>query len=134
MSTPSKRKCLTLTEKVDVIKKLDSGKSCRGVASELGIGKTQVQTILKRKSDILDEYEQNGNNSSKKAKASCSYSEIDTLCHDWFTNATNRHINVTGPLLQERALKFASDLDLHSFKASNVLLYLYTCTYNDVHL
>jgi hypothetical protein len=31
----------------------------------------------------------------------------------------NRRINVTGPLLKEKALKFASDFGISTFKASN---------------
>jgi len=44
----SKQKCMTLEERVKCIKLLDSGKSSRVVANELGVGRTQVQNVLKR--------------------------------------------------------------------------------------
>ena len=42
-----KREVLTLEERVSVIRNADSGSSCRAIAAELGVGKTQVQTIVK---------------------------------------------------------------------------------------
>ena len=50
---PRKRKVLSLEERVHVLKKIDEGKSCYAVSSELGIGKAQVQTIVKEREDIL---------------------------------------------------------------------------------
>ena len=39
-----------------VVKLLDSGKSCRAIASEMGVCKTQIQTIQKRKHEIQESY------------------------------------------------------------------------------
>ena len=47
-----KRKVLSLEERVSVLKKVDEGKSCRAVSNELGVGKMQVQTIVKEREDI----------------------------------------------------------------------------------
>ena len=52
-----KRKVVSLEERVHVLKKIDKEKSCRAVSSELGIGKTQVQTIVKKREDILRRWE-----------------------------------------------------------------------------
>lgn len=52
MSAYRKRKVLNLDEKVNALKKTDEGRSCRAVSSELGIGITQVQTIVKEGEDI----------------------------------------------------------------------------------
>ena len=115
----SKRKCLTLEERVKCIKLLDSGKSSRVVAAELGVGRTQIQGILKRKREILDDYEGNGNLSLKRPKRDTDYSEINSLTYRWFLDATSRMIPVNGPLLQEKAKSFAADLGFSEFKASN---------------
>ena len=48
-----KRKVLTLEERVAVIQKIDCGKSCRSVAEEIGVGKTEIQGIVKDKEAIL---------------------------------------------------------------------------------
>ena len=41
------------------------------------------------------------------------------MCWDWVQDAIRRRINVTGPMIKEKGLKFAADLDNESFKASN---------------
>lgn len=48
MATPSKkRKVLTLEDRIEVIRLLESGKSSRVVAEQFGVGKTQVQQTKK---------------------------------------------------------------------------------------
>ena len=39
------RRVLTLEERVAVVKVADSGKSCPSIASELDVGKTQIQSM-----------------------------------------------------------------------------------------
>jgi transposase len=50
------RKVLTLSERVEAIKLHEGGKSSRNVAQIMGIGRTQIQQIIKRKSEVLDDY------------------------------------------------------------------------------
>jgi IS30 family transposase len=50
------RKVLTLSERVEAIKLHDDGKSSRDVAQIMGVGRTQIQQIMKRKSEVLDDY------------------------------------------------------------------------------
>lgn len=117
MST--KRKCLTLEDRVKALKMMEAGKSCRSVADQMGVGKTQIQSILKRKRELLDEYEGNVNTQLKRQRRTTDNDEINELVYKWFLDATSRHVNVSGPLLKEKALKFAEDLAVTSFKASN---------------
>ena len=37
----------------------DIGKSCQAVGEEMGVGRTQIMNILKRKREILDDFENN---------------------------------------------------------------------------
>ena len=53
------RKKLTLSERVEAIKLHDGGKISRDVAQIMGIGRTQIQQIIKGKSEVLDDYESN---------------------------------------------------------------------------
>ena len=108
----SKRKCLTLEGRVKCIKLFESGKSSRLVATKLGV-------ILKRKREILDDYESNGNLLLKRAKRDTDYTEINKLTYQWFLDATARMIPVNGPLLKEKARSIAKDLGFDDFKASN---------------
>ena len=60
------RKVLTLSERVEAIKLHDGGKSSRDVAQIMGVGRTQIQQIIKRKSEVLDDYESNVSNDRKR--------------------------------------------------------------------
>lgn len=63
-----KRIVLTLEEKIQAIKKLDAGTPAYKIAEEMGVGKTQIQTLRKRKADILSDFENNMPNSSKRRR------------------------------------------------------------------
>ncbi|KAH3847752.1 hypothetical protein DPMN_090083 [Dreissena polymorpha] len=47
-----KRKFLTSEERVKCLKLFESGKSSRVIASELCVGRTQVQSVLKREQKL----------------------------------------------------------------------------------
>ena len=67
----------------------------------------------------MDEYENNGNRDMKRLPRATDYDEINGLCYKPFLDASSRHIKMSGPLLKEKALKFASELGVESFNASN---------------
>ena len=54
MSESNKRKktFLSVDQKIKVIKLSDGGRSARAIAADLGVGKTQIQAVLKNKEDI----------------------------------------------------------------------------------
>ena len=53
-SSSKKRRCLSLSERVDVIRKFEKGESARSIADRIGVGKTQIQSIIKDKEKIVD--------------------------------------------------------------------------------
>ena len=57
---------LTLSERAEAIKLHDGGKSSRDVAQIMGVGRTQIQQIIKRKSKDIDHYESNVSNDRKR--------------------------------------------------------------------
>ena len=48
---------MKLDNKVKAINHCDVGKSCRAVGEEMCVGRTQIMNILKRKREILDDFE-----------------------------------------------------------------------------
>ena len=115
----SKRKTLSLKERVDLINSAASGKGCRELANKFNIGKTQASDILKRKAEILDEFESNMDIDRKRKRHKSVHSDLNSVTWDWFLKCRSMNIPVSGPMLQEKALKFAQDLDKTEFKASN---------------
>lgn len=112
---------LTLKEKISVIQERESsGKSQRELAKMFKTGKTQIQSILKRKQEYLEAYEQNACAGRKRP---CNYAsendEINTLTWQWFSRMRTLSISISGPMIQAQALHYAKELGKDQFKASN---------------
>ena len=115
MSTKS-RKALTLKERVEVIHQYEKGGiSTRRLAEDFGVGKTQILTTLKRKQEYLDDFEMNAPKKKRKEK----HGDINKLCWDFFCECAAKSVPCSGHTLQEVALKFARELGVTEFKASN---------------
>ena len=95
-----KRNILKLEERVSVLKKVEDGKSCRSIALELGVGKTQIQSIVKEKDEIMKRWE--------------SGSRADVK----YTKARAKNIPVSGWMIQEKALMFVREMEHLGFTAS----------------
>ena len=119
--TPKTRKILTLQERISVLKELDSGKSCRQVADELGVGKTQIQSIRKRKRKIQEDFENNAPSDRKRRCLFSPYDDINELVWKWFQAAVQRNAIISGPLIKAQAKKYAEELNKPDFTASNAL-------------
>lgn len=118
MSSKPAPKFLTLEQKLEVIKKLDKGQSARSLAKEYGVGKTQVGNISKRKADILAE-ENKASPKKKLCLRKTGNEDINDVTQAWVIDAVSRKIEVSGPMIQAKALEVAKDLNCDSFKASN---------------
>lgn len=119
--TPSKkRKVLTLAQKVRVISDVEAGLSQRAVAVKYGCGRTQVHNILADKSNIQLRYRE-GTNAEVKylVPRNLKYGELDKKVFDFFCEARNKKIPVTGALLQRQAHIIGLELGCDSFSASN---------------
>lgn len=112
-----KRNELSLRQKVDLLKSSE-GKSSRQLAEFYGVGRTQVQNILKRKREILDSFDNNGLSIRKRQCVSSANDDLNDLMWEWFEKMRGQNIPVSGPLLQEKALIIAQELNLTEFKAS----------------
>ena len=67
------------------------------------LGKTQVQSILKRKAELLEELDSDGSGSQKQALYRTDYDDIDQLTWTWFQRARGLNTPVSGPIIQQRA-------------------------------
>ena len=76
MCTFLARKFLSLVERVKVKELNNKNRSACEIAEDFGVGKTQVQNIMRRKAEVLEEYE---NNISRARKHLCRTSENDEI-------------------------------------------------------
>ena len=57
MAAIGKRKILTLDDRIDVLKQIDNGESCRSIAAAVNCGKTQISRIRNDRAAIMKEWE-----------------------------------------------------------------------------
>ena len=121
--TSTKRKILTLAERIEVLKKHDdgAGMSCRKIAEQLDVGKTQIQQIIQGKDKYMEQWKSAGMKSDRKyAKARRTmYGDLNEAVFEWFCAARSKNIPISGRLIQEKALLLSAQLDLDDFMASN---------------
>ncbi|XP_067896140.1 uncharacterized protein [Heterodontus francisci] len=109
---------LSMKQKVELILQSE-GKSQRQLAELFNIGKTQVQTILKRKAEILEAYEGNRDTARKRLCVRMEHGYLNLIMCRWFQHVQSQGIPVNGPIIQKAALHFAKELGINDFKASN---------------
>jgi len=116
----SKRKELTLKEKVDVIKFIDQGHSERKTSSQFSISKGYVSNLKKRRLEYLEQFEDEMVPKDRCRKAyKTENEEINELVWAWFGRARSKDIPLSGPIVQEAAKEFAQRLGKGNFRASN---------------
>ncbi len=126
------KKCLTLTEKIDALKHLET-KPVKEVMLIMGVGRTQLHELKKRKAEVLESYNACSNPNAKRQCRTTGYEQVNDLVWEWFEDATARNYVLSGPLIQQRAREFAEALDLKDFKASNGWLARFTKRHNIVY-
>jgi hypothetical protein len=75
-------------------------------------------TWLKNKKKIVNAFESGNNRSTQKLKSS-SYENLDKAVYKWFVKVRDEGLPVNGPILKEKAIKYAEELGIENFKASN---------------
>ena len=114
------KKTLDLKGKVEVIFYHEKNpKTSRILAEKFGVGTTQIQSILKRKAELKKDLEDNQPSEWKRKLRFTDNDEINKLTWEWFKDVVARHLPVTEPMVQERALMFAQQLNIDTFKGSN---------------
>ena len=119
-TSTGKRKVLSLEDRIKVIRMNTAGKSCRKIAEELCVGKTQIQKIIQDKHLIQTEIASGSNLEKKYAKVRKTGNEdLNLTMFEWFCEVRSRNIPITGKLIQEKARGLAVERGMHDFKASN---------------
>lgn len=121
MSNPRKRKVvLSLSERMKVVERSEKGESCLSIAKALGVGKTQIQTIVVEKDSVRKRWEcgENGERKTSKIRKTAMV-DVDAGVYKFFCDLRRRNFPVTGFMLQEEALSLAMASGNHDFTASN---------------
>ena len=127
------RSCLPMDKGVEIIHFAAKNPSFgyRKIASAFSVARTQVQSIIKKKEEILTAYQSNLSKGQKqKQQHTGKFADINRALWDWYMLCRSSNIPVSGTMLQEEALIIAEKLGIEGFAASNGWLELFKKTQN----
>lgn len=91
------RNALTLEQRVSVVKKLQSGQSCRSIAQELGCGRTQISKVSIDREKIMALWESGDGRADQKwiSKKATDYEELNDAVFQWFSTKRANHFAIS---------------------------------------
>ena len=89
-------------------------------AGKFGCSKSQIQSILGKKDEILEHYGANKNAHCKRARLS-QLKNVDEATYEWYQEARSKNIPITGPMLQEKAKRATEELGDTTFKSKRLM-------------
>lgn len=111
----SKRKVLCVDEKVCLIRAIEKGEKRSDIGRRFGLSPSTIATIWKNKDKIL-QAELEGKSSKKIRKPK--FEDLDAAMLSWFHNQRQNNVPISGPIVKAKAEKFAEQLGINNFKAS----------------
>ncbi|CAH0725646.1 unnamed protein product, partial [Brenthis ino] len=111
----SKRKAISVDEKVCVIHAIEKGEKKSDVERRFELSQSTVATIWKNQKTILQAALE-GNLSKKLRKPK--FEDLDQAMLSWFNNQRQNNVPISGPIVKAKTEKFANQLGIIDFKAS----------------
>lgn len=113
----SKRKAISLSEKLSIIEKVKRGEKKKDVAEKFSVSFSTLSTILKNEVKILKFAEASSNRSQKKLRKT-KYGDVDKAMLKWVQINRKRNLPLSGSIIKQKAKYFSESLGQHNFKGS----------------
>lgn len=113
----SKRKCLSISEKAEIIKDIEGGIKIGEAARKYGLPQPSVSTIWRNRESIKTMVFQHGIRQVKKRRQS-DKPDLDRILYLWFNLQRAANASISGPILKNKAEDFAVALGYRDFKCS----------------
>lgn len=113
----NKRKNLSLSEKLKLIKEFENGKTRNAISAEYFVPLSTLCRILKESDKIKQECSE-GHGKIKRNRNS-EYPNLEQCLVEWLKQCQSKNVPVNGPILKEKAEEFARKLTIGGFCASN---------------
>jgi hypothetical protein len=127
----NKRKCLSVREKVEIIRELERGEKNVEVCNKFHLSLSIASTLWKNKEAILSALENNLVTNKKMRK--CDLGNVDQALLEWFKVPRNAGSPINGPILKVQAEKFAKQLGHENFTCNNRWLDHFKNWHNSVY-
>jgi centromere protein B len=120
----SKRKKLTIAEKVKIIQEVEKNPSTPAIeiARKFNLASSSLFCIMKNEQLTLDEEVKYGGETIKSKNIKSSpYDEMEKILGEWFEGMRSAILPMNGVLLKEKAVRVATWLRIENFKGSNFI-------------
>lgn len=107
---PPKRKDLTLREKIQAIDEVERGSSIREISRRLEVSHAQIIRALKNKETLREAFMKNENPVRKRQRQG-KEPQVDEKVLRWFGTMRAKGVEITGPLIIEKAQEISKELD-----------------------
>jgi len=111
-------KTLSLSDRIDVLNRLDRKESQVSIAKDYGVHPSQISRVLKQKDQLMQDW-QNNSNPERKRKRTGNAEDVEEALLRWFARARSRQLPISGPLLCEKGTQLAEGLGIEEFKATD---------------
>uniref|UniRef100_G3MM83 HTH CENPB-type domain-containing protein n=1 Tax=Amblyomma maculatum TaxID=34609 RepID=G3MM83_AMBMU len=112
---PTKRKAISLEVKHQIHQDFRQGFKVGSLTKKYGLSQSTVSTIIKA-ADVLEKAGSSGHDDQRKRVRDPLYSDVEESLYQWFLNARNQNVPITGPILCAKAKKFAFLLGRENFE------------------
>jgi hypothetical protein len=118
----SKRKKLTIFEKVKIIHKVENNPNMTAIDKprKFYLAPSSLSCTMKKKQSIVDEEVKcRGEANKRKNRKSSPCDETEKVLIKWFEGMRSSNLPINGTLIKEKAIRVAKKLKLENFKVSN---------------
>jgi|UniRef100_A0A2S2QVQ0 hypothetical protein len=115
----SKRKCLSIADKFEILNEVDKGIKKKDIAERYGIPTSSLSTILKNRENIIRQVESNNLLKNRKRIKVCVYEKVDKAVLKWIACKQNYNLPISNMLIKKKAIHFAQKLGFDDFRASS---------------
>ncbi|XP_035219126.1 uncharacterized protein LOC118192297 [Stegodyphus dumicola] len=114
-----KRRPISLQEKLEFLKMIDSGRPLLAVAREFGIPPSTARTIVKERLKVKLLSEHYNVPPGRKRMRLGLFRDVEEALHMWFRQMRTKNCKVNGPMLKQKAREFAQYLGHTNFEGSS---------------
>ena len=119
MTSPkTKRTRFTIAKKIEILNLLQNGNARSDVCRQYSIASSTLFQFIKDEKKIRSEFETNRDSNRQMIKDSPRHT-LEQALVKWVHVIRERKIAIDGPMVQEQALKFAKEMGITDFTASN---------------
>jgi len=111
-----------MEKKLELIAYIESGNKQIDASHHFGYPSSTVKAIWQVREKVKA-YSANGHDMTKKKANFSPHQPLDEPLLEWYYKMLDMNVPVTGPLIQNEAIKIAEKLGLKDFGASNGWLY-----------